>query len=150
MKTYVTPDKGIYTVRDEGDGIVVQGGSTITKTGFAPYKLNRTTVGTSQDITANDSGMVYCSSSTGAVITGSLAASSTTEGCMFLFKNANAEVGQFHVITASGETAGIPGIIDSGSNRGSNLVYSGSVTLISDGAGYIILGASGSFGLSGT
>lgn len=144
-KVIIDPIKGLYEVA--GSGVEINTGITLASNPVSTVSA-QTAAGTLT------SAGVYTLSGSSA-LTWTMPLASSVPGGVFVFRTASAHA---HILTGSQETAGttvfsgMPGATPDG--KGSRLTMpatqGSSVALISDGASFLVMAASGSMTLAGT
>ena len=127
-------------------GLVQQAGSGIqfSELPFSPVQAQTAAA------TITVPGVYSISASTAGALEMTLPLAASFPGGLFVFRAASADA---HFVTASAETMGTDALTN-GVSKGSKLalaaVIGSSVTLLSDGVNYCVLGNSGSLAISGT
>lgn len=126
--------------------VTINTGGTVTVAGLQAPVISLTSVAT---LSAAQAG-VFTFGTGGAPISYVMPLASSCPGAMFTFRNANA---QANALTCSQEANGTKAFTD-GTSRGSNVAVAGvigsSVSLLSDGKSFLVIGNSGSLAFSGT
>ena len=135
-KITITNSQGLNQIKS-GNGVVLQYTPTVSSA-----------IGLVTGDAASLPGVYTISGSSAASVTMPLAADAL--GGVFVFRNTSA---QAHFLTGSSEAAGTT-VFTNGTSKGSKLALAAavgnSVTLVSDGVNFCVLGNSGSLTLSGT
>jgi hypothetical protein len=142
MKTRYTADKGVVSTNND-QGFSIEKNSA--NYGFSPYKVDSTTAKTADaTLVAGDAGVLTISGTAAKTMT--MPSSSLCPGSMWTFTNLSE--GKQHALTSSaGWSSGLTATaFQDGTSAGSKLTLSGAigttVTLISNGRSYIVLGSS--------
>ena len=142
----------VSTVVDSAATVAINGAIAVNQnasnTGFSPYSLTARNKSDSATLTLLDAGLVTVSKGSAATIVMPLA--SAVPGAMFVVRTTTAAP---HVLTGSQETNGTL-VFSNGTNNGSRATLTGvigsSVSLLSDGKNFLVLGNSGSVTIAGT
>jgi len=146
VKTRLDSSQGVVTTLNDV-GVSIE--ANVGNQGFSPFKLDKvnaiTAAGT---LTAANAGLNTIAG--GSAVVSIMPLASAVPGALFTFRNLSA---QPHALTGSQETAGKKVFCD-GTDSGSKVALSNfvgrSITLLSDGVSFVILGTSGSYTISGT
>ena len=146
VKTRLDSSHGVVTTLNDV-GVSIE--ANVGNQGFSPFKLDTINAITSAGtLTAANAGLNTVSGS--SAIVSVMPPASAVPGALFTFRNLSAKA---HALTGSQETAGTKVFCD-GTDSGSKVALSStvgrSITLLSDGVSFVILGTSGSYTISGT
>jgi len=142
VSTTIDPTLGVVSVIDPASDTTP---GTVTINGL---QQGLTVLATGSTVTAGQAGLLTIDGSQVSQVVMPLA--SSCGGAMFTFRSVSAKA---HFLTGSQESSGVKVFTD-GTSNGSKLtltnVVGSSVSLLSDGKSFLVLGASGSITLSGT
>lgn len=142
----VINSKGVVTT--PGSGLTVQGAATITGAVTLSGSMQSSVTAITSHTTSSVGGVYTISSSTAATVAVTLPDPSTVPGSMFIYRNLSADA---HTLSSSQVTADTFTICSSASNGSRVALTAGigcSVSMVSDGANYIVIGQSGSLTIS--
>jgi len=151
IKVSFDKDKGLQqeSVSDGGEGVQIGGNKA--DSGFSPMRLSTAAHTTDVTLAAHETGVHTFQAAGVSRLAATMPLASSCPGGMFVFRTLSAAA---HYLTCSQETNGTLAFCDT-SASGSNLSFPGyavgeSLILQCDGIHYVVLGASGSYAISGT